>query len=322
MSTKSARTPHIETRLADITTLDVDAIVNAANSRLMGGGGVDGAIHEAAGEAELAAACTQLGGCDPGDAKATPGFALPAQWIIHTVGPIWKGGTQREVEILSSCYWRSLEVADELGAKTIAFPSISTGAYGFPADLAARTAVTALRETYTAVRLVVLVDVYPKTLGRYEAALRSYTSSAEDPNPKLLPECDMPVTEVVGDLFDIDLPAIGHGCNSRGSMGAGIAVQFRRRYPDMYREYKRRCWPDSSNWETCLSGRRPIVSSTTLPPSRDRGPLRRWRPFTEAFAVPWPTLGAEISPRWVCRAWGPVWAVSIGTECGRHSTTP
>jgi O-acetyl-ADP-ribose deacetylase (regulator of RNase III) len=162
---------HIEARLADITTLKVDAIVNAANSRLMGGGGVDGAIHQAAGEAELAAACARLGGCEPGDAKATPGFALPARWIIHTVGPIWRGGTQHEVEILASCYRRSLEVADQLDVKTIAFPSISTGAFGFPADLAAQTAVTTLRETPTAVRLALLVDVHPKTLRRYQAAL-------------------------------------------------------------------------------------------------------------------------------------------------------
>jgi len=161
----------IEVRLADITTLEVDAVVNAANSRLMGGGGVDGAIHDAAGEAELSDACAKLGGCDPGDAKATPAFKLPAKWIIHTVGPIWRGGEQGEVEILSSCYRRSLEVADELEVRSVAFPSISTGAYGFPTDLAAKTAVAAIRQTQTDVRLVLLVDVYRKTLRCYEAAL-------------------------------------------------------------------------------------------------------------------------------------------------------
>lgn len=162
---------YVEVRLADITTLEVDAVVNAANSRLMGGGGVDGAIHDAAGEAELSDACAKLGGCDPGDAKATPAFKLPAKWIIHTVGPIWRGGEQGEVAILSSCYRRSLEVADELEVRSVAFPSISTGAYGFPTDLAAKTAVAAIRQTRTDVRLVLLVDVYRKTLRCYEAAL-------------------------------------------------------------------------------------------------------------------------------------------------------
>jgi O-acetyl-ADP-ribose deacetylase (regulator of RNase III) len=162
---------HVDVRAADITTLDVDAVVNAANSRLMGGGGVDGAIHSAAGEAELSAACAELGGCDPGDAKTTPGFNLPARWIIHTVGPVWRGGQVGEVEILRSCYMRSLAVADELEVRSIAFPSISTGAFGFPADLAAKTAVTAIREAETNLRLVLLVDVYRKTLRHYEREL-------------------------------------------------------------------------------------------------------------------------------------------------------
>jgi O-acetyl-ADP-ribose deacetylase len=161
----------IEVRLADITTLEVDAVVNAANSRLMGGGGVDGAIHKAAGEAELSAACTKLGGCEPGDAKVTPAFRLPAKWIIHTVGPIWRGGEQGEGEILGLCYRRSLEVADQVGARSVAFPSISTGAYGFPADLAAKTAVAAIRQAKTDVRLVLFVDVYRPTLRHYQAAL-------------------------------------------------------------------------------------------------------------------------------------------------------
>ena len=103
---------------------------------------MDGAIHRAAGAAELHAACAALGGCEPGDAKATPGFALPARWIIHTVGPVWGGGTRGEAEVLASCYRRSLEVADELGARSVAFPAISTGVYGYPPDRAARVAVT------------------------------------------------------------------------------------------------------------------------------------------------------------------------------------
>lgn len=155
----------------DITTLDVDAVVNAANRGLAGGGGVDGAIHRAAGQAELNAACAALGRCEPGDAKATPGFRLPARYIIHTVGPFWHGGYSGEAEVLASCYRRSLAVASELGVHSIAFPAISTGIFGYPPRLAAEVAVSALRGADTEVERAVLVAFDATTMDHYQQLL-------------------------------------------------------------------------------------------------------------------------------------------------------
>ena len=162
----------LETILGDIPRLSVDAIVNAANSSLLGGGGVDGAIHRAAGP-ELVAACRILGGCVTGDAKTTPGFRLPAKWVFHTVGPVWNGGLRNEDELLDSCYRRCLELAHERGVRSIAFPAISTGIYGFPSDRAAAIAIQTVRAHVddSGVELVQFVCFNDQTLRIYQRLL-------------------------------------------------------------------------------------------------------------------------------------------------------
>lgn len=167
---------YVELVKGDITRQEVDAIVNAANNSLRGGGGVDGAIHRIAGP-QLLEACRKIGGCPTGEARITPGFRLPATWVIHTVGPVWQGGRNGEDALLASCYRSSMALADAHGVTSIAFPSISTGAYGFPVRRAAQIAIDTLRDMavrYPAIRTIRMVTFGDETYQAYEDEVREY----------------------------------------------------------------------------------------------------------------------------------------------------
>jgi O-acetyl-ADP-ribose deacetylase (regulator of RNase III) len=170
----------LEIILGDITKVETDAIVNAANKTLLGGGGVDGAIHKAAGP-ELLEECRRLNGCETGEAKLTKGYRLPAKYVIHTVGPVWRGGDHGEDGLLAACYRNSLRLAVEYGIKTIAFPSISTGAYRFPVRRAARIAISEILKFLNedkSIEKVLMVCFDNETFKAYEEALREMTSKA------------------------------------------------------------------------------------------------------------------------------------------------